>query len=58
MGSTAGIVDGGTIIRAAWHQPGAGKLNESVSNTPGLVLPAGAVWIAIPTPRTRDRKVG
>ena len=48
MGSTAGFVDGGTIIRAAWRQPGAGppkawrrgvgQLSESVSNTPFLFL--------------------
>ena len=37
MGSIAGPDNGGTIIRAAWRQPGVGKLSESVSNTPGLV---------------------
>ena len=38
MGSTDGLLDGGTIIGAAWRQPGTGNLSESVSSTLGLVL--------------------
>ena len=67
MGSTAGPESGGTIIRAAWRQPGLGKLSESVSNTPGLSLGSlyfvssgGACWptVSYPgfPPRTRPQR--
>ena len=35
MGSTDGLLDGGTIIRAAWRQPGVGK------RVPGMTVHLG-----------------
>ena len=63
MGSTDGLLDGGTIIRAARRQPGVGKLSEPVSDTPGLLLGSlyfvssgGARWPTVSVPDFLDHE--